>query len=360
MRKYIALLLSICLIFGLIGCKNKTTEQTDGTKIEIALITDAGSIEDGSNNELAWLGVKKYADEHNISAQYFIPTDVSKDSYLNSIKTAVKSGAQIVVCAGYLLEEAVYDAQKQYKDVYFVLLGEEPHNSDYSDIKIGDKTECISFSEEEAGFLAGYAAVREGYSYLGFLGGMAEESVVKYGYGFVQGADYAAIEMGIKIYVAYVYANTFVEDVNVKNMAGNFYLNGCEAILACGGNMNHSVIKAAEEYNTMCMLSEPIANNMSPAVLFSMKNNVDDAVYDAVGSYYTNTFTGGQVRKLTVTEDGVGIDMDNARFSKFTDVEYDAIYSLLKSNQIKPYNGTDLTTTDELDLVNTTIVYAEL
>lgn len=360
-KKLFILSLTILGLTLLCGCKkNSNVSVGEIKKCEVALITDEGTVEDGYRNEMAWNGLKRYAQENNIHAEYFIPDNVTKESYLSSIKTAVKSGAKVIVCPSALLEEAVYDAQKEYKDVNFILLEGEPHNADYSDIVIGDNTECISFQEEEAGFLAGYAAVRDGFTYLGFLGGMADDSVIRYGYGFVQGADYAAIEMGIKIYVAYVYSNTFSEDINVQNMAGNWYLNGCEAIFTCGGgSLNHSVIRAAEEYKKNCILAEPALNHMSSSIVFTCVNNIEDAVYDAVGSYYTNTFLGGVNKKLSLTEDGLGIDMSSAHFTQFSDVEYEAICSILKKNEVKPYSGNDMKNTDDLDLVNTTIVYAE-
>jgi len=359
-KSFIICLISVYCLLAFTGCKKSSgQEENTGKNCEIALVTDYGSVEDGAYNQQAWQGIKKYSEEKGLSAEYFVPSDLTTEAYLVEIKNAVKSGAKVIVCPGTLMEEAVYDAQKQYKDVNFILVDGEPHNKDFTDVKTAENTESIKFSEEEAGFLAGYASVREGYTYLGFIGGMPDESVVRYGYGFVQGADYAAIEMGIKIYCAYVYGDTFSEDVNVKNMAGNWYENGVEAILACGDSMNKSVIKAAEEHGTFCMTSDYNEGYVSPNILFSCFYNIEDAVYDAVASYYSNTFLGGSVKRLSITEDGVGIKMDKSHFSKFSEVEYDAIYNLLKSNEIKPYSATDLSTTDELNLVNTNIVYAE-
>lgn len=39
----------------------------------------------------------------------------------------------------------------------------------------------VVFAEEEAGYMAGYAAVKEGYTKLGFMGGQALPSVKRYG-----------------------------------------------------------------------------------------------------------------------------------------------------------------------------------
>lgn len=361
MKRYILLTVIISVaLCALLGCKNDATSGTvELQNCEIALITDEGTIEDGANNQAAYEGVKKYGEDNSIATAYFTPNEISKESYLNEIKNAVKSGAKVVVCPGYLLEEAVFDAQTTYTDTKFILVNGEPHNDDYSDMTIADNTSSIKFSEEDAGFIAGYAAVREGYRYIGFMGGMPEDSVIRYGYGFVQGADYAAIELGVKIYIAYVYANTFTEDIHVKNMAGNWYENGMEVIFSCGGSMNRSVISAAEEHNKEVIIAESDKIPTSAAILFSCSNNVADAVYNSIDSVYKETFIGGQVNRLSLKDNYVGIDMDTAKFKNFSDVEYEAVCTLLKNNEINPYDNTEIANTKELNLVNTQIVYAE-
>ena len=45
--------------------------------------------------------------------------------------------------------------------------------------------------------MAGYAAVKDGFTKLGFQGGMAVPEVIRYGHGFPQGAEVAAKEMGL-------------------------------------------------------------------------------------------------------------------------------------------------------------------
>lgn len=357
-QKFLFCLVTACLLFALTGC-NKSSGTVTIKECEVALITDEGTIEDGSCNELAYKGMQQYCDEKGIKSACFYPQNIDKASYLTEIKNAVKSGAKVVICPGNLLDEAVFEAQKQYPQVSFITINGEPHNSDYSDTHLEENAEVIKFAEEEAGFLAGYAAVREGYRYMGFMGGMPEDSVIRYGYGFVQGADYAAIELGEKVYIAYVYANTFTEGIHVKNMAANWFENGIEAIFTCSENMNKSVISAAEELNKDVFVAESNTNTASAAIIFSCTNNISEAVYKSIDEYYNGTFSGGSVKCLTINDSGIGIDMDNAKFKNFSNIEYDAICNSLMNNDIDPYDNTEIATTKELDLVNTQIVYAE-
>lgn len=367
--RVLSILLCMCLLVSMssiagCGSNKKTPSPTSGESepglCEIALITDSGTVEDGSYNEMAYKGVLQYGNEKDVKVKYYIPEDTEKNSFIAEIKKAVKDGAKIIVCSNFLLEEAVYDAAKQNKEVAFILVDGEPHNQDYSDMTVADNVYVVRFANELAGFMAGYAAVRDGFRYLGFMGGMPEDNVIKFGYGFVQGADYAAIELGVKIYLAYVYTNTFSENIHVKNMAGNWYDNGVEVILACGGVMNRSVIAAAEEKGKSVITSEYDMNNRSGSILVSCYDDITDAVYDGINAYYSGTFLGGQYKELGVREDALGLRLDQAHLNQFSELEYQAIYNTLKAGQVDPYDNTEIANTKELDLVNTTIVYAEL
>ena len=341
----------LTLLLGVAGCKGAKASN------EVALITDGGTVEDGEYNQSCYAGMKKFCDEKGISCEYYVPEYGNTDSYLLQIDNAVKDGSKIVVCPSYMLEEAVYQAAEKYPKVDFVLVDGMPHNSDYTDFSIAENILPITFSEEEAGFLAGYAAVRDGYKRLGFLGGMAEESVIRYGYGFVQGADYAGIELGEKVYIAYTYTGTFSKDQGVQDMAGVFYDYSVEAIFACGGASGDSVMDAAEEKGGAVIGCDYDHAIESPAVVFSCVKNMDTAVYGALNDYYSGNFKGGIERHLTAAENGISLTMDDAKFNEFSQIEYDAIYNELSSKEIVPYAQTDIGTTAELNLVNTEIIY---
>ena len=137
------------------------------------MVTDLGTIDDKSFNQGAWEGLTRYAEENSISYKYYQPQEGTTDSYLETIGLAVEGGAKLIVCPGFLFEEPVFLAQDEYPDVTFILLDGEPHSGDYSEYRTNDNVMPILFQEDEAGFLAGYAAVKEGYTKLGFMGGMA-------------------------------------------------------------------------------------------------------------------------------------------------------------------------------------------
>lgn len=175
---------------------SEATTPVSGGEAELALITDANSIDDRGFNQFSWEGLKQYAEENGKTYTYYTPIDQSTQSYLSAIEGAVNNGAKLIVTPGFLFGEAIYKAQTMYPDVHFVLVDATPTLDD--DTVIADNTCSIFFAEEQSGFLAGYAAVKEGYRKLGFFGALAVPAVVRYGYGFVDGAEYAAKELGLE------------------------------------------------------------------------------------------------------------------------------------------------------------------
>ena len=309
------------------------SETSDG--YELALVTDLGTIDDKSFNQGAWEGMKKYAEENGISYKYYQPQEGTTDSYLETIGLAIEGGAKLVVCPGFLFEEPVYLAQDQYKDVHFILLDGEPHSGDYSEYRTEANVMTILFQEDEPGFLAGYAAVKDGYTKLGFLGGMAVPAVIRYGYGFAEGADYAAKEMGVDgIEIMYNYTGAFAATPEAQSMAASWYQNGTEVIFGCGGAVGNSVMAAAEEKSAKVIGVDVDQSYESDTVVTSAMKQLSVSVYDGVRDFYAGSFPGGKTSIFSAKNDGIGLPMETSKFTKFTQADYDAVYAQLKDGKI--------------------------
>lgn len=355
-------LLCIGLVFACLfatGCKKneEVAESANEPIPEVLLITDYGTITDGSFNQAIWKGIDAFSKETEVVCAYSTPVDTDKESYIQAIENGVNKGAQIIICPGYMLEEPLYEAQKKYPNTKFVLIDGEPHNSDYSETGATENTIAIEFAEEQAGFLAGYSAVRDGYFNLGFIGGIAEDPVIRYGYGFVQGADYAAIEMGVVVKIRYTYANTFEDAALVETIASTWFEDDTEAIFACGGSIGRGVMKAAEKFDKKVIGVDSDQSNESPTVITSAIKGLDAAVYNALKDYKDGSFTGGYLKILDASAKGVGLPMNTSRFRRFDQDDYNRIYTRLADGKIEPYKGTDIGTTQELILVNTNVTY---
>ncbi len=357
-RKLGIIALAIMMIFALSACakeqtppaetpKTETpkteTPAADGT-FEIALITDVGTIDDKSFNQGAWEGVVQYAKEANKTYKYYKPSEKSDDAYLTSIDLAVKAGAKIIVCPGFLFEVPVFHAQDKYPDVKFIILDGNPHAGDWNPV-VKDNTLSIFYAEQEAGFLAGYAAVKDGYTKLGFMGGMAVPAVVRFGYGYIQGAEVAAKELGLadnSVNVKYTYVGNF--DATPENMAkaAAWYNEGTEVIFACGGAVGNSVMKAAETAKTKVIGVDVDQSAESNTVITSSMKNLTKSVYDALKLYYDNKFPGGEIQVLDATVDGVQLPMANSKFEKFSQADYDAVYGKIVKKEFKIVGDQDV------------------
>ena len=206
MKRLLSIALAITLIaVTLAGCGSSSSGH------EIILITDKGNIDDKSFNQGSWEGVVEFATREGISHTYIKPEDDTNDGYLKAIELAVQGGAKVIVTPGFLFEVPVYEAQQKYPDVKFILLDGAPHPADDFTPDIRENVASILYAEEESGYLAGYAAVMDGKTNLGFMGGMAVPAVQAFGYGYLQGAEDAAKELGLpdgSIKVTYHYTET--------------------------------------------------------------------------------------------------------------------------------------------------------
>ena len=208
---------------------------------KVALTCDTGTIDDESFNQACWSAVSGYMGD---DCQYYIPeADASDEDRETMIRQAVNDGADVIVCVGYLYGASLAWAADQYPDVKFIAI--DVTQGDIGTDTIPANCYCITFKEEQAGYLAGYAIAKDGKTKLGFLGGMAVPAVIRYGYGFVQGADAAAAELGQNIEINYFYGGQFYGDANITSRMEGWYSNGTQVVFACGGGIYTSAVEAA-------------------------------------------------------------------------------------------------------------------
>jgi len=357
-RKMLSIVLAAAMVFSMTACGSKDNGGTASAETyELALITDVGTIDDKSFNQGSWEGLEEYANENNITHKYYKPTEKSTEACLTAIDLAVKGGAKVIICPGFLFEEPIFQAQTKYTDTNFVILDGAPHSGDYNyDIK--DNVASIFYAEEQAGYLAGYAAVEDGYTQLGFMGGIAVPAVIRFGYGFIQGADDAAKELGISdVNVKYTYVGNF--DASPENMAkaASWYNEGTELIFACGGAVGNSVMKAAETAGKKVIGVDVDQSAESETVITSAMKSLGKSVYDMLDSYYKGSFEGGKSVTLDATSGGIQLPMETSRFEKFTQEKYDEIYKNLVDGTIKIENDS---VAEDASGVPTEIVKVEL
>lgn len=338
MKKMFASLLALSLM--LVGCVGGSDEKKDDTPV-IALVTDQGTISDKSFNQSAWEAVEQYAKEKGLGNKYYKPATFDTAGYTAQIENAVDNGAKVIVCPGFKFSETIANVQEKYKDVKFILIDATPADAKGNAVDPKDNVYCALYKEQQPGYLAGYAAVKEGYTKLGFMGGIALPAVINYGYGYLQGANDAAKELGINVEVKYAYTGTFNESPDIKSKAAGWYNTGTEVIFSCGGQICNSVFAAAEESNKMSIGVDSDQKDASKTVLTSAMKGVKKTVYDEIAAAFDNTFKGG-VHTLDATGNYVGLSEDFTRFKKFTKSDYDKVFETVKSDKVKIVTNADV------------------
>ena len=276
-KKLLSILLVVAMLLTvLIGCgveqESNTDESTLGnfldkeeSEYKIALITDYGDITDQSFNQTTYEACKMFCAENCIDFEYYKPNENETRARVVAIKEAIDAGYNVIIMPGYTFAGAIAEVTSVYKDVKFIALdvsdgdlleagvafaGEaydyNPSNWNLSEYVYTDNLYCAIYQEEISGYMAGYAAVKMGYKNLGYLGGMEVPVVMRFGYGFVQGAEAAADELGINdVTIKYGYGNQFFGDNQITAVMDTWYQQGTEVIFACGGGIYTSVAEAA-------------------------------------------------------------------------------------------------------------------
>ncbi len=301
MKKYLALLLVLVMVLSLAACASKPAETTtepepatepapaEETKTEdpapaeetkdeepapeseyaVAMITDYGDITDQSFNQTTYEACKAFCEDNGVEFSYFKPAGDNTADRVAMIEKAVDEGYNVIVMPGYAFGGAIVEAAPEFPEVKFIALdvakgdlleagvakaGESydynPDNWDLEKYVDMSNVYCAIYQEELCGYMAGYAAVKLGYKSLGFLGGMAVPAVIRYGYGFVQGVDAAAADLGLSdVTVKYVYGGQFFGDADITAVMDTWYANGTEVVFACGGGIYTSAVDAAKKAN---------------------------------------------------------------------------------------------------------------
>ncbi len=372
MKRLIALAMASVMALSLVGCGgggsssqnssaaggSSAAGETSGEAVKLAFITDTGNIDDHSFNQYSYEGVTSFAEANGFEANYFRPADDSDADRIDAISQAVNDGAKVVVMAGFLFAPALYTVQEQYPDVQFLaldvgttdMLGAGGVDTSAADFNIedynvadyvGDNVALITYQEEQAGYLAGYAAVKDGYTKLGFLGGIAVPAVIRYGYGFVQGAEAAAEEMDVDVSMKYWYSGTFNANDDIKARMDSWYADGTEVIFSCGGGIYSSAISAAEaSANGGKIIGVDVDQSADGTMVITsatkaLAHSVELALTDCMnnGWKWTDTYAAKET-KLGAADECVALPMETSKFNSFDQAQYDELYAKLLDGSI--------------------------
>ena len=292
--------LSVLSLLSLVGC-NKT--NTNSGKLKIAMLTDAGSITDGSYNQTTWEAIQAYKADYGDKVEdtkYFQPSKAETSGYEDAINQAAKAGYNTIICPGFYFAEAFENVADTYPDINFIGL-------DFDTATQHDNVCTISYKENESGVLAGYAAVIDGYRNLAFFGGMSQPAPVRYGLGYIFGAYYAAHELNLtdfSINPEYVaYAGQYLADPKFTTLATGWYTKGVDIVFTAAGGAGDSVIAASDaSKNQMIIGVDTDESNKKDSVITSATKGLKQAIYRECNNILDGKFEKGHM-DLGIKED---------------------------------------------------------
>ena len=384
MKKILALLLALCMIFALAACGETAPAETkpaeepaaeapaaeepaaeapaeeapaeepaaEAADIRVAMITDYGDITDQSFNQTTYEACKEYCEANGLEFKYYKPGSDSDDDRITMIENAIEEGFNVIVMPGYAFAPAIAATAPEYEDVLFIAL-------DVSDFDLSSagldplpaNLYSAVYQEELCGYMAGFAAVKLGYKNLGFLGGMAVPAVIRYGYGFVQGADAAAAELGLTdVTINYAYGNQFYGDADITAAMDTWYAGGTEIVFACGGGIFTSAAEAAAKVGGKVI---GVDTDQAPVIdglygegmtVTSAMKGLAPTVKTMLAAVQAGQFEGGKVENLGLIsenpeENYVQLPSASTQFAEgFTAEDYAALVAAMFKGEITVSN----------------------
>ena len=388
MKKFLALILALVMALSLVACgggsstpapdDNQNTDDNqnaDATAYKVAMITDYGDITDQSFNQTTYEACKAFAEANGVDFKYFKPAGDNTADRVAMIESAIDEGYNVIVMPGYAFGAAIAETAPNFSDVKFIAL----------DVSAGDLGEgfevpanlyCAVYQEELCGYMAGYAAVKLGYKNLGFLGGMAVPAVVRYGYGFVQGVDAAAAEMGLTdVTLNYIYGGQFFGDADITSVMDTWYSKGTEVVFACGGGIYTSAVDAAKKVEGAKVIGVDV-DQAGVIANYAAGEGADEAtiegfkaltvtsamkgLYPATYDTLTDVIVNGNWEKYSAKIDTLGlvsaddpsanyvqIPMDSTQWSDtFTQDDYKALVAKMFNGELTVDNDTEKAASD--------------
>ncbi len=340
MKKFLALFLALMLCLSAAGALAEAVNPDDiednmtsaDGKYTIAFVTDVGDLKDRSFNEGTWNGVKLFAHDNGMSYKYYKPANgnaATDDDRYDAMKAAAEAGAKAIVAAGFMQGAALERAAKEFQDVKFIFI-------DGWDMGL-DNVLGVAYKEEQCGYLAGYAVVTDGFEKLGFSGGGggSNPACMRYGYGFIQGANDAAAKLGknVEIKFSWAYGAAFSASPELQTLISGWYETGTEIVFACGGPMFDSITAAASANDAYVIGVDSDQSFLSETVIISALKGVKEGAYLTLASVFDGTWKSGAIT-LGAAENAVGLPMETSRLESFTAEDYEAMLADIVSGAL--------------------------
>jgi basic membrane protein A len=278
-----------------------TTTTTPASSLKVALVADAGQLNDNGFNELAYKGLKRA--ERVLGVQGRVVEARSAADYIPNMSTLARKGFDLVIGVGFAQGDAIAATAKRFPETHFAIV-----DVDQSSLKGKPaNVEGLLFREEQVGYLVGYLgaleAKRAGSESISAVGGFKEPPVDRFIAGYRAGAE-AAVP-GTK--VRWDYSQDWEDQAKCKELALNQIAAGSKVVFQVAGGCGLGAISAAKDRNVWGIGVDADQSFLGPHVLTSALKGVDSAVFLTIKSLQDGAFVGGRNVVFGIDQEGVGL-----------------------------------------------------
>ena len=340
MKKLLTIMLAVLMVIGLVGCSKDEDEKPEETKYQVAIVTDVGQLNDGGFNQGTYEGAVAFAQATGKTYKYYQPAngaDATDPDRIAAMEQAIENGAEVIVTPGFLQYTAIETVAKNHPEVKFVFV-------DGWNFGLANVT-AIAYKEQESGYFAGYAAVKDGYTKLGgtFGGAGTNSACNRFAYGYFQGANAAAKELGITVdmVISFLYGGAFSASTELQTQISGWYTSGTEVVFSCGGSMLQSVkAAAAETANGKIIGVDVDQSGESDRVITSAFKGLSASVQLVLNKWNEGKWDSelsDKTQNLGAAENSTGLPTAAAswRFNTFTVDEYNALFAKVVSGEVQ-------------------------
>ena len=333
----LALLAALAVLAAGCGSSNDSASSTttssqtttaSSSDFKVGLSTDIGGLNDRSFNHLAFVGLQRA--EHALGVQTRVVESKSPADYIPNLSALAKQGYNLVIGVGFTEIQAMQAVAKQFPKTHFAIV--DVSNADEGHLK---NVQGLLFKEQEAGYLAGYAAglaaKAKGGKAVSSVGGQKQPPVDRYIAGYQAGAK--AAFPGVKLINGY--SQDFANQAKCKEVALNQIASGSVVVFQVAGGCGLGALDAAKQKSVWGVGVDADQAYLGPHVLTSALKRVDTAVYDSIKDAKDGKFKGGQDTVYGIKDDGVGIGKFSPNAPKGIQATVNTIRQHILDGQIK-------------------------
>ena len=293
-KKVLAAVLMASMVMGTLPIVAAADESKDPSEYKIGLVRHVGGVHDGSFNQSSWEGLQRAGEDLGVEINYL--ESATDSDYVPNLESFVDEEYDLIISVGYMLADATKQMAEENPDTRFAII-------DDATIDL-DNVTCLMFENEQGSYLVGYiAGLMTKTNNIGFVIGMANETMNQFGYGYCAGA----IDANPDITVQQFNVNSFADSASGKTNANTAITNGADIIFHAAGATGLGVIEACQEAGIYAIGVDSDQSSIAPeTIITSAMKRVDNAVYDCVEELLDGTLEGG-VKTYDLAAGGVDI-----------------------------------------------------